>query len=360
MVSIYSLFPKSTIEVNDDYSGPTQLHRLENILFQFGRCQEMNFLTNIGIKDNKIQSILGKQFYYVPEKFGGGSGVLYSKDLFDVYTNIKSAEESAVEHIEDSVFYCIDYETGNGTGHMYDTFFYLLYFYKKNSLSCPFLIPDIQHHFFNSLCNLLTEYYGIRFIRCKANTTYKLKEVYCVRTYLNIFFPEVKEFINSTLIKQVLEKYKGLNSYDMIMRLKIQSTQDVVRKSSLFPSSDRIQGIRENNSILLIDENMPEDLKIFYINTAKNIVVCWGSIYYIYIDYYLASTYGKKIIVLFHKDMMPERPSLISIGSRHFQRMNHAPSHISQVYNTLFFEGEIIDNLETLDSFLEDILRKCP
>jgi hypothetical protein len=293
-----------------------------------------------------------RQFFYIPEILHGCCGIDYSRELRATYESILQSNKETQETITTPVFYFMDYDSANGTGHTYDVLFYLLYMYKSFNLNCPIVIPNSKNRYFRSFINLLRAYYNIEFLELEYGKTYCFETVYFVRTYLNLFFPEVKLFLNETLIEPILKKYKDKPSYETVARLKLRPKGVVIKPQAIFDVSDEFTLECKNHSIFFIEEDIPEDLKIYYINKAKTILVCWGSIYYIYIDYYLKSTEDKFISVLFHKYMMPERHSLIGSTGRIYQQMYHCDRNIHQIYNSLSFEGEVIDTIETLNEYL--------
>ena len=358
MASIYETFSRELIQVNDNYKGSILLHKLHNILFQADTTEENNFLSCVAVVDGKIQSLCNRQFFYIPEIVKGYCGHHYSKHLQATYSSIVQSSAESVETITTPVFYFMDYDSTNATGHTYDVLFYLLYMYKSYNLDCPIIIPNSTNTYFRSLIELIRKYHNVTFIELEYGKTYCFQTVFFVRTYMNMFLPEVKDFLNTTLIDPILEKYKNEPYHEKICRLKIKS-KDVILKSNvyntpqaIFDESDEFLKECNDKSIFQLTDEIPEDLKIYYINKANTITVFWGSIYYIYVDYYLKSTEDKFISVLFHKYMMPERQSLIGSTGRIYQQMYHCDRNIPQIYNSLSFQGEVIDNIETLNEYL--------
>jgi hypothetical protein len=352
MVSIYERFSKDLIHVNDDYTSHPAIHTLKNLLFQVDESNENDFLTPVGIQGNKIQSILNKQFHYVPERMGASSGVEYSKHLFDTYKTLSSCLENSVETVKEPVFYFMDFESVNGTVHSYDLLFYLLYIYKTSGLQCRLVIPNSCNLYFKKTIELIKDYYTVEFLEIKYGKPYLFECLYCIRSYMNTFFLEVKEFVNTTLIDPILEKYKRKEYSNTVGKVKVLPKGSIRSLNAVFPYSSEFSEACIQQNIFLFDDTTPEDLKIYYMNNAENVIVCWGSIFYIYIDYYLKSTKDKFISVLFHKAMMPEKNCLVYHNGSFYQQMNQGERGIQQVYNTLRFQGEIIDNIDSLSQYI--------
>jgi hypothetical protein len=352
MVSIYDVFSKDRIEINDDYTGDIKLHTLHNVTFQAKQTDDYNFLACLGMVDSKIQSILNKQFYYIPEVFKGFCGVDYSRSLREIYESITTSAVETHQDIITPVFYFMDYESTNGSGHTHDILFYLIYMYKKFHLTCPIVIPKSTNKHYRSLIHLLQTYYNVDFMEIEYGKTYHFKTIFCTRTYLNIFYLEVKSFIHDTLIQPILLKYKDHPYHTSIAKVKIKQQKMFLTPQATFDYSESFENECKETSVYLFDDDLPEDLKIYYLNNASNILVSWGSIYYIYICYYLSTTEKKFISVLFHPVMMPERGSLFSNNGVYYQQMFHATRNIQQVYNTLRFEGEVIDNTASLEEYI--------
>ena len=101
-----------------------------------------------------------------------------------------------------------------------------------------------------------------------------------------------------------------------------------------------------------IDDN--EELKIFLLNKAKKIRVAWGSIYFIYINYYLHDTNNKVISVIFHKNILPECDQIANENKICSQNVNYI-RHLqikNNVYDNWKFEGEIISNITSIDEYI--------
>jgi hypothetical protein len=356
MTYLYTKFSKNEIDVKDDYSNSIQTHCLRNLLFMTGVSSENGFLTPIGLQNGKIQSLCNKQFYYIPEKMGGSCGKRYGDELFSIYDTLRTTPESDITVISEPVFYFLDFEAVNGTVHSYDLLFYLLYVYKQFNLSMPLVIPETTNVYFQSTCDLLQKYYNVSFLKVLPNKAYRFETCVCVRTYLNIFFLEVKDFLSRTLITPILQSFDGTPRYERVAKVKVKPKGEIRTHQAVFQTSEVFEVYCNERKLHVLDESLSEEEKIYYINTANEIIVCWGSIFYIYIDYYLKTTDDKYITVLFHKAMMPERKCLVHYNGRHYQQMNDTWPHTDQVYTRLSFQGKVIDSLETLDTlpfFLE-------
>jgi hypothetical protein len=347
----YDVFDRSDIHVIDDYSGPEKIHRIENIKMKLKVHDEYGFISFLALQDNKIINICNKHMYYFPEVVKSLSGHKYLLELHDLYINLK--EEPIIETIDKCVFQFFDYESVTGTGHSFDLMMYLLYIYKANGLTCKLLIPNSSNIHFRKTCMLLKEYCGVEFLEIENNKVYHFTSYICARTYLNILFNDVKKFVNNTLITPIIKKYDALNipTFDSVARIKSGLAYTTNLSDTSFHLTEQFLSYCEKNRIYIIDTDLPEDLKIYYINKASNITVCWGSIFYIYIDYYLMSTENKYIKVLYHKNIMSERKFLLSLGnSTYMQTMLKYSPVSNQVYNTLTFKGDIVEDLTSLDN----------
>lgn len=353
MVSIYEGFVKELIHVNDDYSGDIKIHCIENCLFHVSVSSELHFLTNVATVDGKIQSISNKQFYYLPEKLNASCGRLYLEDLKQSYLTILETPKNTIPHIPTPLFYFMDYESVNGTVHSYDILFYLMYVYKKSGLTCPLLIPKSTNVYFQNAKAMFEKYYDVCFYEIEMNQVYSFSKIFFVRTYLNTFFIEVKSFINETLIDPILEAHKDVPFYDTVARVKMKPKEQVFTIQSVFEESDIFSSFCKEHSIFLMPEDLSEELKIYYINKAKYSIITWGSIFYIFIDYYRKSTEDLYVSVIFHKHMMSQRCFIQTFPQYHRQIMYLCDQSVAQVYNTLHFRGEIIEDLDSLDAFVQ-------
>ena len=353
MTSLYEIFGHSDINVIDDYSGEKKIHQLSNVKMKIKVHDEYGFICFVAIQDDKILNICNKHIYYFPEVVKSLSGHKYLLGLHDLYISLK--EEPIIEVIDEDVFQFFDYESVSGTGHSFDLMMYLMYIYKINGLTCKLLIPKSSNVHYKRLCMLLKEYFDLEFLEVEYNKAYSFKSYRCVRTYINTLFNEVKEFIDNTLIIPIIKKYDALNipSSECVARIKIglESTMNPVDAS--FCLTESFTNLCKENKVCFLDTTLPEDLKIYYINKASKIIVCWGSIFYVYIDYYLISTKNKYISVIYHKNSMAERKFITFLDNSIYKQtiLEYSPI-LDQVYNTLRFKGEVIDNLTSLDEYV--------
>jgi hypothetical protein len=138
---------------------------------------------------------------------------------------------------------------------------------------------------------------------------------------------------------------------EYVARIKSSTASTTRSSDTTFKLTDSFFSYCQKNKVCILDTDLPEDLKIYYLNKASKIIVCWGSIFYIYIDYYLMSTENKYIKVLYHKNIMSERKFLLSLGnSTYMQTMLGDSPVFNQVYTTLRFKGDIVEDLTSLDN----------
>lgn len=357
-VSIYEKFPKENIHVNDDYTSAIHPILLSDTLIRIGNVCENGLVTGLAVNDGKAQSITNKQLFYQPNIIGGEVPVDYVVELYSTYNAILQTPKEEYETIETPVLYAIDYDCAQGTGHSYDFFFYLMYCYKELKLSCPLVVPKTEQYYINLLYDLLEKYYNIRLIRLESNKTYFCHQVICMRAYVNVFFPSVKNFINETMITPILEKFKDRPTYPIVAKLKVSPKHSVYTQGTIFQPTELFSRFCKENNVLLLDETFSEEEKIYYLNKANTILVTWGSIYYINIDYYLRDTNNKFISILFHKRIMPERRFITQHPFTRTIHQSTANSIQDNIYNTMTLNGEIIDNMESLDEFVEKTILK--
>ena len=88
------------------------------------------------------------------------------------------------------------------------------------------------------------------------------------------------------------------------------------------------------------------DYIIYLINKATNIIITWGSTFYININYYLLSSNNKFISLVFHPSVICERSFFRNIDNNMIEQdmPQSATSYMfrNQVYTTFKFNGEII------------------
>lgn len=358
MSQIFNYINYDSINHVDDYNNDVFIYNFCNVTFRTQISTYLNFYTPIGIYDNKIISLTNKQLSFLIKRYIHFLGHEYAIDLKNTYDNINSSKIDEILIIDDDVFQFFDYESINGTGHSYDLMFYLLYNYKINNLSSKLLVVESDNKYYNPLLELIKKYFNIEYIFIKPNKTYLFKNFSCIRTYQNIFFNEVKNFININLIQPIIYKYEKINEkyYDNIIKNKYQNSNSINRLNTTYiktPLLDKFCFEKNIFDLNMVDDN--EELKIYLLNKAKIIIINWGSIYYININYYLLNTENKFISLIIHKNIMEETVMTSKIND--FYIKQNMPSSacaniMDQVYNNWYFNGEKIENIDNIDDYI--------
>lgn len=354
-MSLYDFFNKEDINEVDNYEGSEIIHNYKKLRFRTEISSFLEFHTPIGMYDNKIISITNKNLSYLNQKMHHYIGDIYINDLLNTCNKLKDDINNDII-IEEPVFYFFDYESINGTGHSYDLMFYLLYKYYKNNLNMKLLIVKSKNVYYNRIIKLLKNNFKVEFLEIEIDKNYIFRDFNCIRTYQNVFFNEVKEFINNKLIIPIIEKYDKLNEiyYKNIYKIKFMN-EVTLNNSGILKTEKFINKCKETLIYDLNDCNSDE-LLIYLINKAEHITVSWGSNYYININYYLENTYNKYIRVLYHPYYNGERWALNMINS-HIIRQNMIPycgEYIDQVYNNFEFNGELFYNVLNIDDIIEN------
>ena len=237
--------------------------------------------------------------------------------------------------------------------------FYLLYYYKHFNLNYKLLVVESNNKYYNSLLNLIKKYYNVEFFYIKEHTCYLFKKIVCIKSYQNVLFNFVKNFINNTLISNIIDKYDKENTkyFDSIIKLKYNNINTTNRLNQTFNNTKELDLFIEKNKYYnLNDIDYNEELKIYYLNKSKNIIIDWGSSYYININYYLLTSNEKFITVVFHKNMGGERNNLIN---NNYTIKQNLPSRCypgvpknMNIYSNFLFYGKIIDNVMDTNELL--------
>jgi hypothetical protein len=318
----------------------------------------LNFQVQLGIdKNNKVISITNKQLSFLVQKYHHFLGHEYAINLKKNYEILKNEEEQNIIIVNEPVFQFFDYESVGSTGHVYDLIFYLLHFYKINNLTSKLLVVESNNIYYNNLLNLIKSYFNIEYFYIKENKTYLFKNFSCIRSYQNIFFNEVKTFINQYLIEPIINKYDNLNEpyYHDIIKIKYENPNIIDRLNIAFKKTKLFnQFINKKNIFDLNDIDNNEELKIYILNKAKIIRINWCSSYIININYYLQNTYNKFISIIFHKNILPDMDQLSCKNGIFSQNTNYHEylRDRDHVYNNYTFKGEIIDNITNIDEYI--------
>jgi len=350
----------------DNYNTQISLFKFNNIKFRTYNLDYINFQVPIGINNNnKIISLTNKQLSFLVEKYNHFLGDNYAKELKNNYEILKNVKNEEIIEVNEEVFQFFDYESVNSTSHSYDLMFYLLYYYKINNLLSKLLVVESNNKYYNSTLELIKKYFNVEYIYIQPHKSYLFKNFSCIRSYQNIFFNEVKNFININLIQPIINKYEGMNEkyYHDIIKIKYENPNIIDRLNISFKKTELFNRFCSEKDIFdLNDVDDNEELKIYLLNKAKIIRINWGSAYFININYYLQNTQNKFLSVLFHKNILPEMDQLSYQNCIFLQNTNYIKSlnvensvHENiknSVYNNWHFQGEVIDNITNIDEYI--------
>jgi hypothetical protein len=349
MSAIYNHISKDNILSIHDYSGPNIIYNIENVKFRTDLSSEYDFQTPVGVINSKAISITNKQLSFLPDRLNHYLGDNYGNTLKYTYECI--LKENVPILIEDPVFQFFDYESVCGSSHSYDLMCYLIYIYKLNNLNCKLLVVNSNNTYYNSTLNLFKKYYNIDYIFIDCGKTYVFKNLYCVQSYQNVFFHEVKKFINESLLTPIINLYERNNIpyFKNIYKLKLKNPSNIDRLNSAHIITDSGNAYFKDNNYLDLD-TVTDEYRIYLLNKADNIVISWGSIFYINIDYYIIDLSNKYITIIFHSNMLPEMDFIKFNGTEIRQELpSWATSdyYRDQVYTKTAFKGRILcmDNI---------------
>jgi hypothetical protein len=338
----------------DDYTGPIKLHKFSNMDFRTEISPKYSFYTPIGIIDKQLINITNKQLSFLKERYIHNIGDWYYTSLNKTIDGLINSNNKIL--INEPVFYFFDYEAISGSCHTFDCMFYLLYWYKYWNMNCRLLVVNSPNKYYNTTLKLIKENFNIEFLYIDINTNYQFAEFYCVRNYVNVFFKEVKEFINLNLILPIMKKYEDYPFYEKIIKLKYSNPDNITNPA--FERTEELVNFYLKNNIIDLNDIENEEYKIYLINKANDIAISWGSVYYININYYLNKNINNpNIVVLFHKEMMGERYFLQNKDNLIYQNIGHYHGgETDQIYTTFNFFGKIIENLNSnIDNILTEI-----
>lgn len=353
MTDLYSYISPNKILVIDTYSNTEDIiYSFQDVCFRIELCPDFyNFHSPIATINNKIINISNRQLSFLSYKYIHYVGDKLAIQIQSTYNNLQS--ENYI-YIDEPVFQFVDYDSISGTGHSYDLMFYLIYKYKKNNMSCKLLVVKNNNKYYNNLLNLISKYYNIEFLYIDLNTNYKFKSFYCTRTYQNIFFNEVKEFINDTLISKIIDKYNSYPFFSTVCKLKLNNPNNINKWNDSFLLTDEYTDYLQKNNICDINTIEDEEYKIYLLNKASKIIISCCSSYYINICYYIKEYSTQHITVVFHMNSSLDLWTLNCINDKVYQNMpgHYCGNYMNQVYNNISFNGKIIKYVNSMNDLL--------
>jgi hypothetical protein len=341
MGDIYNYIPSHDILNVHDYTKRDLTLTFTDVLFRTSNTNFHSFQAPLGLKDNKCISTTNKQLSFLPAKLQHFLGNEYASCLKTQYNTIRA--DTNIIIVDEPVYQFFDYESVSGTGHAYDLMFYLLFNYIQTNQKSKLLVVKSNNAWYNKLLDLIKEWYDVEYYVIEESITYRFLNFTCAQTYQNILFDDVKNFIYISLVNPIINKYDnmGFKYYDNIYKIKISNQHNTGRCNSDYILTDEFKSFTESNNYHSIDSYSEEE-KIYILNKAKNIIITWGSSWYININYYTHALDNKYIYVIYHSNMMSEYNFLFETGTHIRQNMPSWASggYTNQSYNTTLFSGK--------------------
>jgi hypothetical protein len=316
-----------------DYSAPPKIHKFTDVLFRTTSFNAYKFQVPIGLKDGKDITITNKQLSFLPCVLGHSLGPEYNAMLEKNRRTLLECLEPVA--ISEPVFQFFDYESVTGSGHSYDLMFYLLYHYMRNNLQSKLLVVNSTNSYYNATLKLIRKYFNIEFLYIDEGINYKFSNFECIQSYQNIFFTEVKEFVNANLIDPILKTIK-IPIHENIAKLKQDNKDNITPMESppFKPPYDALD----------LNQISDEDEKIFLLNNCSNLTIEFGSSFFINVCYYIKDYSNKKIDINFLRFPNDRDVMMTCKGDEIHMTMpgQHTGNSKDNIYSTLVFKGSII------------------
>ena len=358
MHPVYRFIPVEKVMFVDNYSQPEKSMTFSNIFFRTTVSRRLKWQTNLAVQmeDRRIINTSNKMFSFFSIVQLNPQFEDYHEDLAKNYSSILHESSEKVIIIEEPVYQFFDYESVCGAGHSYDVSFHLLYRYFADGHTCKLLIPESDNMYFQRMINLIKDEFHVQFYVIQPGVTYFCKQFTCVRQYQNVFFREVKDFINMRLINPIVKRFEEKKTpyHDIVAKIKFHKNSFIYCQKEVFAKTQKYNELCESKKLLDMDEGFTEQEKIFYLNKASTILVSWGSTFYINIHYYVADIQTKFVSILFHKEKMAEQCYIQTTSPGFIVHSLHSNSGsiTDHIYDSFTFRGEIIDNLDSIDDYL--------
>jgi hypothetical protein len=352
MPHIFDYIKSDDIIFLDRYEVRDIFHSLEGVKFRvniLSQDQDPYWATvPLGVYNDKAINITNHSLSFLIEKFHHFISDDYARVLQNNFETLKKDTEFII--VDEPVFQFFGYALLSG--HMYDDLFYLLYIYKKFNIQAKLLAIKTDNWQYNILLELIKKYFDVEYFYINFNINYIFKQFYVSHMFQNVFFNEVKDFINLNLIDKVLYNFKDIKSYDTILKIKTLSNNKVYSTDNIYTISDTFTKFMEDNMIFNLNSVNDEEYKIYLLNNAKNIIITFGSIYYIYINYYCKEIINKNIIII------SNTPS----AEYHLRKLNNEllyqtidiydGGYKDQIYNNTILNGKVLYPIHNLDEVL--------
>jgi hypothetical protein len=358
MSQIYQYIPLEKILTVDNYKQEETVHKFTEVKFRIQKCNNfLNFHSPLGIYKDKVLSVTNKQLSFLTEVYHHFVGDELATEIKNTYDNL---QHPTCQIIKEPVFQFVDYESVNGTGHSYDLMFHLLYIYTKFNIKAKLLVVKSDNHYYNVLLKLIQNNYDVEYFYLDLDTNYLFEEFYCARTYQNILFTHVKEFINNTLIQNIMIKFDGKYYYDSLCKLKYKNINNIARVDTSFVKTELFTRFLEENSIYDLNDNNDEELKIYLLNKSNNIIVSSTSPYYINICYYIKDISSKNINIIYHasEDHYLWKFTINEDVIKQNMPSCYCGNIIDQEYNKNMFKGRLIKGVTTLEEIIPQVSLK--
>jgi hypothetical protein len=348
-------FDRTQILFAHKYQSESEIKLFNNVRFRSQPTTNGQLITNIGLVNNLILSTSNKYFsWYLNQKM--------PDDLVDstkdTYFNLLYNNKNDII-IDEPVFLFMDYETTTSSSHAYDVQFFLLYKYCLSDIKCKLLVVKSENKYYNRLLKLIKDNYNIEYLYIDPNINYSFSTFYSIESYYNIFFDNVKVFINETLIKKIIDKYSSENIpyYDNLYKIKYINLDTVNTFNTGLKLTDEFSNYCISNNIVNLDLIDDYEYRIYLLNMSKKVIISWGSNFIINIVYYIADLSNKKILIACNKNDHPE-DFIKCINTNTYKLCmptKNTKGYIGGLYNNFIINGQMETGLES-DSDILNVL----
>jgi hypothetical protein len=345
-------------DYNDDYTKNNIVYTFDNVKFRTHNSNYLNFYTPLGIYNDKVIDITNRQLSFLLHRLNHFLGDTYANELKKTYEALQITNDSNTIIVQEEVFQFCDYDNISGTSHSFDLMFYLLYHYCLNNKKCKLLVIEDDNKYYNDFLQLIKNNFNVEYFFIRPNQTYLFRRFNCIRTFQNILFNEVKQFINLKLIQPIIQKYENNHTvfYEEVLKIKFNIKNNVNINTGYEKTNQFIYFLEENKHMVDLNYVDNEELKIYLLNKANKIVLTWGSVFHINATYYLLNAENKHITIIYHPTVVCEKYFIKKMDENNLFRLNLPEIYstfTNQYYNQFTFEGELLDNIEIIDEYIE-------
>ena len=297
--SIFASFPVADRLVRISNSSEPNVHRFRKVRMRtalYGR----EALAAVVLQDDRLidlSSLFLSRFIECDENY---IPIPVSKLFNDTYTAALNAPEPEIVAIHEAVVWAAEAFVLL-PGHNMDNMLNLLWTYSSTSQTAAWLVPNLDDLYYRRALAFLHLYGNVTFRFFELDITYLLTDVIFV-DQIHWLRDEAYHFVQETIVSEIMHHGRGKPFHKKLALLKLSDVDDTRKtpQAAMHASHGFHELLKDCGWFLLDIRNVSEAEKIFYVNSAEELLISWGAMLFINLFSFRGFLNIPRVIVLAH------------------------------------------------------------